>query len=354
MEAARPYFGGRRSCIIRRMRRILLGLVFFFGALFIYNYFSELESVLEVARQGAWQFFGLAIGAELLWLVATGATYWAIYRAMAVERPLKPFIRIASASNFVNTVAPTGGVSSLAVLIADAKRNKYPSAYATVAQALFVFVEYMGFTAFLIIGLLSLIRTDTLTTTEIVAASLYWLSAIGLASLLYLGSVSERRLARVSRRILSLLNRVARPFLKRRWLDISRADDFANKIAEGLVEVRKKPRRLLLAIAASAANKACMLLVLLLMFYAFNVPPRANVLFAGFSLAYLFLIISPTPAGIGIVEGILTLGLTSLAIPLSAAALIVLGYRAITFWLRLFIGMVLVQRSSLLSAESSG
>ena len=47
------------------MRRILLGLVFFFGALFIYNYFSELESVLEVARQGAWQFFGLAIGADI-------------------------------------------------------------------------------------------------------------------------------------------------------------------------------------------------------------------------------------------------------------------------------------------------
>jgi hypothetical protein len=94
-----------------------------------------------------------------------------------------------------------------------------------------------------------------------------------------------------------------------------------------------------------------MMLVLLLMFYAFNIPPRISTLFASFALAYLFLIISPTPAGIGIVEGVLTLGLTSLAVPLSAAALIVLGYRAITFWLRLFVGMILVQQFSLQSPD---
>jgi hypothetical protein len=333
------------------MRRFLIGSLFFFGLLFIYNYFSELESVFDVARQGAWQFFGLAIVAEVFWLGATGATYWAIYRAMAVERPFRPFIAIASASNFVNTVAPTGGVSSLAVLIADAKRNKYPGAYATVAQALFVFIEYMGFTIFLVIGIFSLLRTDTLTRTEIVAASLYWLSAIGLAALLYLGSVSERRLAAASRRLISIINKMAYPFIKRTWLDVSRGDDFANKISEGLVEVRKEPRKLFLAILASAASKACMMLVLLLMFYAFNIPPRISTLFASFSLAYLFLIISPTPAGIGIVEGVLTLGLTSLAVPLSAAALIVLGYRAITFWLRLFVGMILVQQFSLQSPD---
>ncbi len=331
----------------------MLAVVLFFGALFVYNYFSELESVLEVAQQGDWYFLGLAIGVELLWLVATGATYWSVYRAMGVDRPFKPFISIASASNFVNTVAPTGGVSSLAVLIADAKRNEYPSAYATVAQALYVFVEYMGFTAFLIVGLFFLFQADRLTSTEIIAATIYLGIAVMMAFLLYLGSVSRDRLAKASKSLLTLINKIMHPFINRTWIQVSRGDSFAHKIAEGLVEVRKEPRKLLTAILASALNKACMMLILLLMFYAFNVTPSVSTLFAAFALAYLFSIISPTPAGIGIVEGALTLGLTSLKVPLKAAALIVLSYRVITFWFRLLVGMFFVQRFSLAPVEES-
>jgi hypothetical protein len=61
---------------------------------------------------------------------------------------------------------------------------------------------------------------------------------------------------------------------------------------------------------------------------------------AGFSTAYLFTIVSPTPAGIGFVEGSLTLALRSMYVPLSDAAFITLAYRAVTFWLPLLFGML--------------
>jgi hypothetical protein len=63
-------------------------------------------------------------------------------------------------------------------------------------------------------------------------------------------------------------------------------------------------------------------------------------LVAGFSIGYLFLIVSPTPAGLGIVEGALTITLSSMYIPLEAAAVITLVYRGFTFWVPLLVGMI--------------
>jgi hypothetical protein len=80
--------------------------------------------------------------------------------------------------------------------------------------------------------------------------------------------------------------------------------------------------------------------VLFLVFMAFKVPVTLGTLVAGFSIGNLFNIVSPTPSGIGIVEGTLTLALASLHVPLAAATVVALAYRGIVFWLPLFLGMV--------------
>jgi uncharacterized protein (TIRG00374 family) len=54
----------------------------------------------------------------------------------------------------------------------------------------------------------------------------------------------------------------------------------------------------------------------------------------------LFLIVSPTPSGLGIVEGTMTVALNTLRVEWAAAALITLTYRVITFWFPLAIGAV--------------
>ena len=78
--------------------------------------------------------------------------------------------------------------------------------------------------------------------------------------------------------------------------------------------------------------------VLVAVFLAFQVPFSAGTIIGGFAIAYLFLIVSPTPAGIGIVEGIMPLALSSLRVPWSEAVVITLAYRGITFWIPLALG----------------
>jgi uncharacterized protein (TIRG00374 family) len=97
---------------------------------------------------------------------------------------------------------------------------------------------------------------------------------------------------------------------------------------------------LLIPFLYSLASKALLMCVLLLMFLAFQVPVTAGTIIGGFAIAYLFLIVTPTPAGVGIVEGVMPLALSSLRVPWSEAVVITLAYRGITFWLPLAVGAV--------------
>jgi uncharacterized protein (TIRG00374 family) len=104
--------------------------------------------------------------------------------------------------------------------------------------------------------------------------------------------------------------------------------------------LRKKPKNLLLPAVLALSSKFLLMLVLYLVFLAFNVPVTFATLVAGFSIGNLFNIVSPTPSGIGIVEGTMALVLTSLHVPLAASTVVALVYRGIVFWLPLFLGMI--------------
>jgi uncharacterized protein (TIRG00374 family) len=88
------------------------------------------------------------------------------------------------------------------------------------------------------------------------------------------------------------------------------------------------------------ANKTLMMLIFATTFMAFNVPFTAGTIIGGFAISYLFLVVSPTPSGIGIVEGIMPLALSSLRVPWSQAIIITLAYRGITFWFPLGVGAI--------------
>jgi len=70
------------------------------------------------------------------------------------------------------------------------------------------------------------------------------------------------------------------------------------------------------------------------------VPASIGTLIVGTSLSYLFLIVSPTPYGLGVVEGILTLALRSMYIPVSDALVLTISYRGVIFWIPFLLGAI--------------
>ena len=111
-------------------------------------------------------------------------------------------------------------------------------------------------------------------------------------------------------------------------------------MASDLRSLPEKVQNLSVPLLYSFAGKALLICVLLSIFIAFQVPFSAGTIISGFAISYLFLVVSPTPSGVGIVEGIMPLALSSLRVPWSEAVVITLAYRGITFWIPLGFGAV--------------
>ncbi len=320
------------------MRKFLFALLLLLGVVFIIGRYTEIEAIFETLQRGDWRFLLLALVVEAAWLLNVAASYRAIYRAIGVNEKIENLFLAATAANFVNVVAPTAGVGGVAVFISEARRRGYSSGRATVAGVLYVLFDYAGFLCVLALGFIVLFRRNNLNAGELIASSILVLIAGFLATLLYLGMRSENELATVLAWLVRHVNHILKPFIQRQYLSETRARIFAHDAAQGLREVRHSPENLFFPAALALNNKALLISVLLLMFMAFDVPLSLGTLIASFSIGYLFFIVSPTPAGIGFVEGALTLALGSMYIPLGAAAVVTLAYRGITFWVPLALG----------------
>lgn len=321
------------------MRNLLIALVLMLGIVFVFVNMAEVQAIAETLQRGDWHFLLLAIAIQAVWMLNVAASYRAVYRAIGLEECIERLYLLVAAANFVNVVAPSGGVGGIAVFIAEARRKGYSPARVTVAGVLVVLFDYVGFLCVLFLGLVVLFRRNNLDATELVASGILVMVASVLAVVIYLGMRSAQAMGRALAWMARLVNRLLRPFIHREYLSEERAHSFAQEAAGGLSLLGKKPENLLLPMALGLSSKALLISILFLVFLAFRVPFSVGTLVAGFSIGYLFLIVSPTPAGIGFVEGALTLGLRSLNVPLGAATVVALAYRGISLWLPLFFGM---------------
>jgi len=210
----------------------------------------------------------------------------------------------------------------------------------TVVWAIYLLLDYFGLLAAISLGIIVLVRRNDLNWTEIAAALVLCFLAGTLILLLYLGLKSANQLGTALAYFARFTNRIARIFSKKEFLDIKQTRQFAYELADGIQIIRQNPKNLLAPILLSLLNKAVLLLIFTLTFLMFDVPFSKGTIAAGFAICYLFTVVSPTPAGVGIVEGILPLALTGLNVRLGAATIITLAYRGISFWLPLLIGLI--------------
>ncbi len=320
------------------MKKLFIVIVLFLSAVLIALSFSELETILLTLQKAHLKYFLLALVIQSIWFIATARMYQSIFHLLGMHDDVLTLTRMATAATFINIVAPTGGAGGIALFASEAHRRGHPTGKATVAAALFLLLDQAAFLAILALGLLVLFRRNDLDVGEISASLFLLIIAIAYAFTLYLGYRSAERLGNFLAKIARGVNRVVKFLGKENYLSEARAHAFAHEIADGFSGLTEKPSSLIRPILWGVLDKGLLMLILVCCFLAFEVPFSSGTIVAGFSLAYLFLIVSPTPSGIGIVEGIMPIALTSLNVDWSQAVVITLIYRAVTFWFPLAVG----------------
>lgn len=325
-------------CIIPVMKKITIFLILFLGIAIIAISFSELETIMDTLQKAHLGFFLLAILIQVIWFAATGRMYQSVFHLLGVHEDILTLSRIATAANFINVVAPTAGVGGVALFASEARRRGHPAGKVTVAAALFLLLDQAAFLVVLALGIIVLVRRNDLDASEISASFFLLIMAIIYTSVLYIGYRSEEKLGNILANIARFVNRVIGFFRKGEYLSEARAHSFAHEVSEGFSGLTEQPTSLVRPVLWGIFNKFLLMIVLICAFLSFEVPFSAGTIIAGFSIGYLFLIVSPTPSGIGIVEGLMPIALASLNVNWSQAVLITLTYRTVTFWVPFGIG----------------
>lgn len=322
------------------MRKFIIAIGLLLGVLFIASNFAEVEEIAAILQRGEWRFILLAIMLLLIWLVNMAGSYKTIFQVLGLEETFGRLLILTTAANFINVVAPSGGIGGMAIFITESRQKGNTGARAMVAGALYVIFDYLGFFLFLGLGLIVLFRRNILNGAEISASVILFIMWVGLSFLVYLGFKSEQALGDALVRLTRFINRLLKPFIHKEKFSEEAARHLAHDAVNGITELRRRPLELIYPFLLSISNKLILLLIFFALFQAYQVPTSIGTLVAATSLAYLFEIVSPTPYGMGIVEGVLTLAFRSMFIPINEALVITMAYRGVTFWFPLILGAI--------------
>lgn len=323
------------------MRKFLGAVALLLGVFFMLTRTAEINKIVEVLQRGNLVFLGLAFLVEAAWIYNLGTFYQSIYNVLGMQVKRLQMIRLVTAGYFMSVAAPSAGLSSAAVYIDDAQRSGRSTAKVAVAVILYIWFEYVGTFGMSLLGMAELAYRRDLHWSEVTASLVLLGGALGIGLMLYLGMSSAKALEKMLIFLTRLVNTVVRPFIHRDYLKEARASAFSIELTEGVAVLRANPRWISWPLLFTFINKTLLVAVLACCFYAFDVPIEIGTLVAGQSIAHVFLIVSPTPGGIGFVEGVLALALASLGVPLGDATVITLTYRAFTFWGPFFFGMIM-------------
>lgn len=277
------------------MKKLFIVIILFLGIAVVAISFSELETIARTLRHAHLPYFILGILIQLAWFVILGRMYQSVYHLLGIDERVLTLSRIAQAANFINVVAPTAGVGGIAIFAAEARRRGHPAGKVTVAAALFLLLDQAAFLCVLAVGLIVLVRRNDLHPGEISASLLLLCIATGYAFILYLGYRSEEKLGNLLAKMVRAVNWVVMLFRTSEYLSEARAHEFAHQVSEGLSGLTEKPSSLVRPVLWGILDKILLMLILVCAFLSFEVPFTPGIITASFSIAYLFLIISPTP-----------------------------------------------------------
>ncbi|MCB0065276.1 MAG: lysylphosphatidylglycerol synthetase family protein, partial [Caldilineaceae bacterium] len=331
------------------MRKWLLWLLTLAFGWVLVTHLNELEQLGATVIGAQWQWLLAAVGLQLLFFIAYTGVYQAAFTTVGVRSNLWHLLPATFASLFVNMAAPTGGAAGAALFIDEVARRGESRTRATVGVLLMLVLDF-GVLALIVLADLGVLWAfHDLYSYQVIAAVILVLFVGAMAAALTLGLWHPGWLRATLDFLQIAVNRVGRWVRRPQLLDETWGARNTAEFTLAAQAMLERPLALLWTLMIATAAHGINLLSLYALFFAFRQPATFGIVLTGYAMTILFFIVSPTPNGVGIVEGLLPVIYTSLGLPLATATVISLTYRALTFWVPMLGGFFLLRRLSLFS-----
>lgn len=307
----------------------------------VYAYHDQLFEVYEVLRQGLWYFLLASAVVLMLVLVNQAMLQASIFRLFGLRVDEQEMLPLYLVRRFVGVAAPSGGFSAWVPFFQFARKRSIGMGAVVAANLIYTILWYSTFFLVLFAGLLTLFAGHDLAWYQISAAITMLLIDLAMIAGLVLAWAAPDALARVMGWLGRTFEKIVALVRRQPPLTAGEFIRFATDLSGAVDEMKRAGwKQTLIPVGHAAANEVLNALILYLVGLAFGVQMSAGVLVAGYSIGTLFYIISPTPGGLGFVEGTLILALTALGVRAHNATVITLAYRGISFWLPFLLGFL--------------
>lgn len=333
------------------LRRLLLWiLIGSFGWLVI-SRFNEIENLALTLSQGVWLWVLVAALLQVGYQLSLAYIYQSAFATVGVTSRIRELLPIVMGALFINVVAPAGGTAGLALFVDDAVQRKHSPARVTAGSMLSLVAIYIGFLIVLLISLTYLFFRQNLKSYQVAGSILFCIGASVIVSLLFMGLKWPAGLRRLLVGLQNFVNGLARKFKRHPLLAENWGTKTSQELTESALAIWARPAGVARTISLSLLSHLIAITSLYTLFLAFRYPVPAGPIVAGYAIGYLFVIVSPTPQGLGIVEGVMPAVFINLGTPNAVATITILAYRGLTFWLPVFIGFLCLQRLKSLGSQ---
>jgi phosphatidylglycerol lysyltransferase len=307
--------------------------------------YAELRNFSQTLATGQWQWVAVAALIQIVYFVVFSASYQAAFSAVEVKSRVRELVPVTLGSLFINTVAPTAGMAGAALFVDDAARRGESPARAAAGTLLQLTLDYLAFAVILLGGLVYLFIQHDLKGYEVAAAVFLLSLTFLLSGVLVLGLWKPPLVGRLLGWLQRTANALARRLRSRDFFVEDWAARNAAEFTSAASAIGGHPRRIWRTFAIAFAAHGLDIASLYALFLAFSGPVQFGTLIAGYVVAILLWIASPTPQGVGVVEGVMPLVFISLGVPAGPATAVSLAFRGLTYWLPLLLGFILIRRT---------
>lgn len=281
-----------------------------------------------------------ALALQAAFAVNQGGFYQALFRLLDAGTSLQTAVRLALVMAFGSLASPAGTATGIAFFVAAAADVGIPTSRAFWVSLAYYLFDYSSTIVVLAVGLLVLFFHHDLQVSHLIVVAVFYaavLAAVGVVVVI----LAKPHLVRS---VLAPLARVGHRLIRRARRqpedDGDRAAAWAAELEEVIVAVRRRPGQAIRPLLHAFSLEGLNLATLAAAFWAVGYPIHPGVLVAGYAIGVLFMIVSITPSGVGVVEGAMTVTFTSLLVPLESAVAATLLFRLFTFWLPMAAGFI--------------
>lgn len=342
-----------------KAQKVILAVLIVVFAGWLLAHRSNAAEFYATLQRGQIGWLAVAFGLQLLTLWNQPALYYSLYRALGLQIRFGELLPVVWAGRFLDIVTPAAGLGGTALLLEDARRRRLDVGRVALANTLYFLLNFLWFAVLLLCALVLLFVWHDLKPYELAPAGVLLLGlALGIIALIFVNyrpAVFERILNWLCDKI----NAGARLLLKRELISRAQIGEFVAHFVEALQVLRISKRAMARPVLHAILVDVLEIAVLGACFLAFPIsknavgaPVSLELLLVGYCIGTLFLVVSITPQGLGVVEGVMAALFVGLGVPLERAAVVVLVFRGLSLWLPLFAGFLALRWTPTLRASS--